>query len=133
MRLCGLSEKDAFIHTSYLHFSGFADNAASKWNENLCELVGLDVRKLPRIVKPNETIGEISAEGSALCRLKPAAPVIEGCGDIAANILSCGALEPGICVDVAGTASVFAMTALDFRLDLKDGMLACLQSAAPGL
>jgi xylulokinase len=47
--------------------------------------------------------------------------------------LACGAAAEGIGVDVAGTASVFAMTTADFRPDVRQRMLACGRSAVPGL
>ena len=45
----------------------------------------------------------------------------------------CGATRTGICVDVAGTASVFAATTAAFQPDLSDKTLGCGQSAVPGL
>ena len=56
-----------------------------------------------------------------------------GCGDTAASFLSCGATQEGICVDVAGTASVFAATTREFIADLKGRMLGCGHSVIPGL
>ena len=56
-----------------------------------------------------------------------------GLGDTAASFLSCGATRPGICVDVAGTASVFAATVADFAPDLVSRTMGCGRSAVPGL
>jgi xylulokinase len=42
-------------------------------------------------------------------------------------------VKPGICVDVAGTASVFAATTAAFVPDIQRGMLSCARSATPGL
>ena len=42
-------------------------------------------------------------------------------------------MRPGVCVDVAGTASVFAATTADFRADEEDMVLSCGRSAIPGL
>ena len=56
-----------------------------------------------------------------------------GCGDTAASFLSCGATRAGICVDVAGTASVFATTTKTFQADMSEKTLGCGQSATPGL
>jgi xylulokinase len=132
MRLCGLKGSDAFIDTSYLHFSGFADNQNSKWDAALCRHFGIDIDKLPRIVKPDEIMGQVIPELAARTGLKAGTPVAAGCGDTAASFLSCGAASEGICVDVAGTASVFASTTADFRAD-KNLILGCGQSAVPGL
>ena len=46
-----------------------------------------------------------------------------GCRDTAASFLACGASREGVCVDVAGTASVFAATTSQFRADVEHGML----------
>ena len=56
-----------------------------------------------------------------------------GCGDTAASFLACGATREGVCVDVAGTASVFAATTAQFRADVEHGMLGWGRSATPGL
>ena len=133
MRLCGLSAKDAFIDTTYLHFSGFADNQKSRWDSGLCETFSLDEAKLPRIVQPHEIVGELCAAAARRCGLRAGVPVVAGCGDTAASFLACGATEQGTCIDVAGTACVFAATTDVFRPDVQYKTLGCGQSATPGL
>ncbi len=129
MRLCGNSP--AFIDGTYLHFSGFADNRRNRWDAGLCAAFGVDEAKLPRIAASREVIGEV-ASGSP-SGLAAGTPVIAGCGDTAASFLACGAARPNICVDVAGTASVFAATTAKFLPDVRSGTLSCGQSAVPGL
>ncbi|MDA0813786.1 MAG: FGGY family carbohydrate kinase [Verrucomicrobia bacterium] len=132
MRLCGLAADDAFIDSTYLHFSGFADNVKLCWDESLCEQFGVPSGKLPRIVEPHAVIGNVTAEMSAACGLASGTPMIAGCGDSAASFLSCGATREGICVDIAGTASVFAATVGGFCTD-PEHVLGCGRSATPGL
>ena len=132
MRLCGLTGGDAFIDVTYLHFSGFADNRNSKWDEDLCGRFGIDIAKLPKIVRPEQIMGKITAEMAARTGLLEGTPVAAGCGDTAASFLSCGATDEGVCVDVAGTASVYASTTAEFRAD-KKLVLGCGQSAVPGM
>ena len=67
------------------------------------------------------------------CGLAAGIPVIAGCGDTAASFLACGATREGICVDVAGTASVFAATTRQFKADVAYRTLGWGQSATPGL
>jgi xylulokinase len=129
MRLCG--SKSAFIDTTYLHFSGFADNRRNRWDADLCAAFKVEEGKLPRIVRPGEVVGEIRAGSSS--GLRPGTPVVAGCGDTAASFLACGATRPKICVDVAGTASVFAATTAKFLPDVGSGTLSCGQSVVPGL
>jgi xylulokinase len=133
MRLCGLDGSEAFIDTTYLHFSGFADNRKRRWDDVLCDAFEFDQSKLPHIVEPNAVIGKVVPAMGEACGLLEGTPVVAGCGDTAASFLSCGATQPGICVDVAGTASVFAATTGSFIADTKSWMLGCGRSATPGL
>jgi xylulokinase len=133
LRLCGLSAERAFIDHTYLHFSGFADNRTRRWDEDLCRRFALDPARLPRIVEPQEVVGEVTSEMSRRCGLASGTPLAAGCGDTAASFLACGATREGVCVDVAGTASVFAATTRAFRPDAPRGMLAWGRSATPGL
>ncbi len=133
LQLCGQDARSAFIDTTYLHFSGFADNRRAIWDERLCRTFAVDLEKLPRIVQPREIMGEVSRAMASRCGLKPGTLVAAGCGDTAASFLASGATREGICVDVAGTASVFAATTRTFLADEKQGILSCGQSVVPGL
>jgi xylulokinase len=133
MRLCDLEAEAAFIDTSYLHFSGFGNNRKQRWEDELCKQFDVDPGLLPNIVEPTAVVGALSGEMAGTCGLKTGTAVIAGCGDTAASFLSCGATEPGICVDVAGTASVFAATTDSFAPDIHGGTLGCGQAATPGL
>ena len=133
MRLCGLTADEAFIDASYLHFSGFADNRRQRWDAALCHEFGVDVDKLPRIVESNQVIGEVTGPMARRCGLPAGVPVIAGCGDTAASFLACGATREGLCVDVAGTASVFAATTTQFQADTRYDVLGWGRSATPGL
>jgi xylulokinase len=133
MRLCGLAASEAFIDHTYLHFTGFADTLRGAWDDELCRTFGFDRGKLPRIVPPQEVIGTLTAAAARSCGLVAGVPVVAGCGDTAASLLACGATKPGICVDVAGTASVFAASCSRFTPDAEQGILSCGRSVTPGL
>lgn len=132
MRLCGLTGDEAYIDTSYLHFSGFADNSGRSWNVDLTKRFDIDASKLPRIVSPHEQIGKVTSEMAGRAGLSAGTPVIAGCGDTAASFLAAGAVSEGVCVDVAGTASVFATTTPRLIPDTETRTLGCGQSAVPG-
>ncbi len=132
MRLCDLKADDAFIDTTYLHFSGFADNKYARWDKDLCRRFDLDIHKLPRIVQPHEVMGKLSGEMAARTGCMEGTPVAAGCGDTVASFLSCGATRKGICVNVAGTSSPFTFTVNEFKADPKQ-VLACAGSPVPGL
>ncbi len=133
MRLCGLDGSRAYLDATYLHFSGFADNAASRWDDELCRRFRVDPDKLPAIVRPESVVGELTAAAARRCGLRAGVPVVAGCGDTVASFLGCGAAREGIGVDVAGTASVFAATTAEFQPDVEERVLSCGQSAVPGL
>lgn len=133
MRLCGMIGNQAFIDDTYLHFSGFADNAARRWNTGLCAEFGVDPAKLPRVLRPADLVGGISPSHASICGLAAGTPVAAGLGDTAASFLSCGAVSEGTCVDVAGTASVFATTVGSFAPDTMSGIMGCGRSAVPDL
>ena len=128
MRLCGLSGDEGFIDRTYLHFSGFADTEKGVWDEERCSLFDIDMKKLPHIYDSVRIVGKVTKEAASSCGLLEGTPVAAGCGDTVASFLSTGAVKKGICVDVAGTASVFAATHDRFSPDLKHRILGCCAS-----
>ena len=89
--------------------------------------------KLPRIASPTEVVGTLDGPAASATGLLAGTTWRPACGDTAASFLACGAVEPGICVDVAGTASVFAATVPGFAADLPRGSWAAAARPSPGL
>lgn len=121
-KLCGLDGKDAFIDWTFLHFSGYADNKNLKWDEELTGIFGIDISKLPKIVSPLTVIGHTTRKEGESFGIPPGVAVAAGCGDTASCFVGTGAVEAGLAVDVAGTASVLALTTDRFLTDF-DGMV----------
>lgn len=132
-RLCGLKGEQGFIDKTYLHFSGFSDTANGVWDDDLCNQFAMPQEKLPNIVDSTSIIGNVCKEAAKASLLLEGTPVAAGCGDTVASFLSSGAVEEGMSVDVAGTASVFACTQTQFVPDHKSGILGCCASVVPGL
>jgi xylulokinase len=130
-RLCDLDATEAYVDTTYLHFSGLADTANATWSPELAEGSGVELDKLPRIVEPTETVGRLSAAAARDCGLAPGTPVAAGLGDTAAGALGAGIVAPGQMLDTAGTASVLALSTTSFRPDLS-GTLVQMRGAVPG-
>ncbi len=107
-KLCGLTGEAAFVDETHLHFSGFADNPNLCWNSDLLKRFAVNPDNMPRICRPEEVIGGITAEWAEECGLLAGTPVVAGCGDSAASSLGAGIVRPGYVYDVAGTASVFS-------------------------
>ncbi len=131
-RLCGLKGKDAFIDWTYLHFSGLADNRNLKWDADLTGSFDIPPGKLPKIVSPVSIIGSTHREEAELFGIPEGIPVAAGCGDTASCFLGTGAVEQGTAVDVAGTASVFALATERFVVDLS-GTVYASRSVVEGL
>jgi len=116
-KLCGLSGKDAYIDWTYIHFSGFADITQLRWDDELTSLFKVPIEKLPKIVSPFSIIGTVTKDGGELFGIRKDVPVAAGCGDTTSCFLGTGALEKGIAVDVAGTASVLALVIDNYITD----------------
>ena len=132
-KLAGLKGKDAFIDYTYLHFTGLYDAKDNTWSEELCNDFDIPMSKLPKIVNPWDIIGNLTSEMASLCGLTPATVIVAGTGDQAAGFLGAGLVEPGMVVDVAGTASVFACCVDKFNPDLKHKTLLFPKAASKGL
>ena len=122
-RMTGLRGEDAFIDDTYLHFTCLSETADSRWSKELCDLFEVPVAKLPRIVRPWEVVGHLTREAAGACGLLQGTPVAAGAGDTVAGMLGAGLVEPGLALDVAGTAAVFAVCLGDFRPDTEEQVL----------
>lgn len=132
-RLAGLKGDDAFMDYTFLHFSGFVDAKAGVWSKELCQTLGFDMDKLPRIVEPWHIIGEVTPTAAKDFGLAAGTPIAAGCGDTAAGALGAGIVRNGMIFDTAGTASVFAGCTDQFVADIKNKALLCMRSVIPGL
>lgn len=117
-KLCGLNGKEAFMDETYCHFTGLYDFRSHRWNERLCSRFGIDTEKFPSLKKPWEIVGNLTRQAAKDCGLDTDVLVVAGCGDQAAGFLGAGIVEPGMLVDVAGTASVFGCAVSEFIPDM---------------
>ena len=116
-RLAGLDAEDAFIDYTYLHFTGLYDAATTDWSPELCSQLDIPMESLPKIVEPWRVVGTISSRAARECGLGTDTAIAAGAGDQAAGFLGAGVVEPGIVIDVAGTASVLACCVDEYRPD----------------
>ena len=132
-RIAGLRADQAFIDHTFLHFTALADAESGAWSRELCELLGVDAARLPRIVAPWEVVGEVRPEAAAEFGLAPGTPVAAGCGDTAAGALGAGVVTPGMLLDTAGTAAVLACCTDRFVADREHRALLTMRSVVPGV
>ncbi len=111
-RLCDLSGDAICCDASYLTWTGLADTARRTWSDELSDLWGVSLERLPRIVRSSDVVGRLSSEAAQRSGLCAGTPVVAGAGDQVAGFLGSGLVEPGQLIDVAGTFPVFA-TCLD--------------------
>lgn len=132
-KLAGLNGNEAFYDYTYVTFTGLIDAKKMKWSEELSETFGVPIDKMPRIVKPWEIIGELKAEEAEKMGLFKGVPIVAGAGDGVANTVGAGLTKPGMCLDIAGTASAFYVSADKMIPDRKFKTLIYLKSIVPEL
>ena len=75
-----------------------------KWDEGACELMGLEVSKLPVIRDAWEVIGQITTQAEAATHILAGTPVVCGGGDYACACLGAGVMQKGAAAMMLGTA-----------------------------
>lgn len=132
-RMAGLKANEAFIDYTYIHFSALSDAVKMEWSKEICDAVGVDMDKLPKIVEPWHVVGEVQKQAAADYGLAEGTLIAAGCGDTAAGALGAGIVKPGMVFDTAGTASVLAGCTDKFAPDIKNRALLTMRSVIPGL
>jgi sugar (pentulose or hexulose) kinase len=75
-----------------------------KWDEEACEVMGLEVSKLPVIRDSWEVVGQVTTRSAAATHLPEGTPVICGGGDYACACLGAGVMKRGTAAMMLGTA-----------------------------
>jgi xylulokinase len=81
------------------------------WSNTLLQATGIDPRWLPEIVPATHIAGALTPQAARELGLRESTLVIAGTGDEHASCVGAGALEPGIVVDILGTAEPVCMAA----------------------
>jgi xylulokinase len=120
-RLGGLGAADAFI--DWAHMSGWVigfDAHRRDWSEKQMEILKIPYELLPKVKKPWDVVGQLSRKEAGLLGLAEGTPLVAGAGDIMQSNLGSAVIEPGMCSDVAGTASIFTFSVPDFKREVTD-------------
>ena len=131
--MAGLKGEQAFMDTTFIHFSGYSDAVKGSWSEELIREIGIDGDKLPEIVEPWRAIGTVTAKAARDFGLAEGTVIAAGAGDTAAGALGAGIVRPGMVFDMAGTASVFAGCTDRYVSDDRHRALLTMRSVIPGL
>jgi len=132
-KVSGLKGDDAFYDYTYVTFTGLFDVKKMDWSEELSQIFDIPLEKMPRVVKPWEIVGELTADEAERLGLVKGIPVVAGAGDGMACSLGAGLTEPGRCIDIAGTASAFYVSVDRVVPDTKFRTLLYLKSVVPEL
>lgn len=116
LKLCNLKTHNAFIDCTCLSMSGIADILNLKWDNNLCEKAGIDIKKLPKITLPFEEIGIIKKDRF---ETKKDIKVLAGCGDQVAGFIGSGIIFKNNIIDVSGTYNLIGFCCNNFFGDSK--------------
>jgi len=65
------------------------------WSEEVCEPVGISIRKLPAILPSMAKVGYVTKKGARETGFPEGVPVAAGCADAAADCLAAGTVNPG--------------------------------------
>lgn len=111
MQLAGLKGEEAFIDWGAMSGWGLGYDVQKKcWSEEQLSILGIDPKYMPRIVKPWDKIGGLTAEIAARTGLKEGTPILGGAGDTMQSMLGSGIWEANRGVDVAGTCAMFCVS-----------------------
>lgn len=87
--------EEAVIDRTFLQWTGFADIRKLEWSDEICHLIGMDKKHLPRIVASNEICGRLSGRNAELLGLKPGIALVSGAGDKPAGCVGAAIFEKG--------------------------------------
>jgi len=82
------------------------DIRTKKWSKEICEKLGLDIKKLPKLVKPGNVVGKISKKASMLTKFCEDTPLVSSGGDCQCSAIGCGVISKGLGNVVIGTTAV---------------------------
>ena len=98
--LSGAHAQDAANASSTMVY----DVTGSRFDPELCVAAGLDPAMLPPVRPSTEVVGTLRPDVAAELGLPTRCEVVVGTGDEHAASVGAGAIEPGVVVDVTGTA-----------------------------
>lgn len=110
-KLAGLKGEEAFIDWGAMSGWGLGyDIYKKEWSDKQLEILGIDRKYMPRIVKPWDIIGGLNEDDAAFTGLAPGTAICGGAGDTMQSMIGAGLTGPNMAADVAGTAAMFCVS-----------------------
>lgn len=101
------------IDTSRMATTLLGNIKECKWDEELAELAGVSLSKMPTIHKSFEVVGGVTKDAASLTGLKEGTPVVAGAMDTVAAAVGSGATDPGNSFLTIGTCARLCITVDD--------------------
>lgn len=98
------------IDYSNASYTGLFETAGGfRWSEALCEKSGIDIEKLPPLLRSREVVGGLIEPEMIALGLRPDTPVVIGGGDTACASLAVGITGNGDVCESVGTTNVLTV------------------------
>ena len=93
-------------YTDHVDAAGslFYNPRKAEWSPEMCELIGLPMEVLPKVLRSKDIAGYVRKEVAEITGLKEGIPVIAGCSDTAAEDFGAGAVRDGQVIVKMATA-----------------------------
>lgn len=79
-----------------------------RWSDELCEITGIPLTKLPPTMGSWEVVGDLTSTAAHELALTPGIPVVAGGNDSACSMLGAGVVDLGMTFESIGTSIVLA-------------------------
>ncbi len=96
---------------------GVLDMRAQTWSREILDAAGVDIARLPKLFRPGEVIGTVSAQAALATGLQAGTPVVAGGGDGQCAGTGAQITAPGRAYINLGTAVVSGSYGLDYAHD----------------
>ncbi len=81
------------------------DRRTMEWSEEAADILGIDILKMPPVVRSCEVMGRVTKAAAEELGLAEGTPVVAGSGDMVCGMVGTGLIRPGFCSDVTGTGT----------------------------
>ncbi len=101
-----LTDGVAFVDDySDASLTGWLDIVKRDYSEEILELAGINVNKLPELHNSDDIVGYVGDEAAEKVGLKPGTPIIIGAGDVAAACVGAGVVKEKLCYSYIGSCN----------------------------
>jgi xylulokinase len=115
---------DFFTEVTNACCSGMVDVYKLEWSDRILDALGIDKRKLPKLVNPSVKVGEVKEDIAKLTGLPVGTPIVTGTGDQQCAALGAGVIEDGFASLTLGTAGLLVVGSKTLDLRKSPGLMA---------